>query len=45
MRGYYAFECPQRTLSLKHKPIECEDEIVEATESYEDLVEVENSLL
>jgi len=44
-RGHYASECPHRTLALEHKPIECEDEIVEAEGSYEDLVEVKNNLL
>lgn len=38
-------ECPHRTLALAHKLVACENEIVEAEGSYEDLVEVENILL
>lgn len=36
---------PHRTLALEHEPIDCEDEIVEPEGNYEDLVDVENSLL
>ena len=44
-RGHYASERTHCTLALEHKPMECEDEIVEPEGSYEDLVEVKNSIL
>lgn len=41
----YASECPHHTFASEHEPIDCEDEIVEFKGRYEDLVDVENSLL
>jgi len=48
-RGHYASECPHRTLAaLEHEsfgPLELEEEVVNPEGDFEDLVDVENSLL
>ena len=44
-RGHYASECPHRTLALGHEPVDCEEEIVAPEGSYEDFIDVENSVL
>jgi len=47
-RGHYASECPHRTLALEHEspePLELEEEVVNLEGGFEDLVDVENSLL
>ena len=47
-RGHYAFKFPHWTLALEHEshePLELEEEVVDLERSFEDLVDVENSLL
>ena len=43
--GHYASEYSHHTLALEHEPIDCKEETVEPEGSYEELVDVENSLL
>ena len=47
-RGHYASECPHRTLAIEHElfePPELEEEVVDPEGDFEDLVDVENSVL
>jgi len=47
-RGHYASDCPHRTLALEHaspESLELEEEVVDLEGGFEDLVDVENSLL
>ena len=48
MRGHYASKRPHHTLAIEygsHKPLEIEEEVVNIEGGFEDLLDVENSLL